>query len=123
MNCLVLDEPTNHLDLPAIDQLEQALDGYDGTLLLVTGNTMAIAVRERGLIRTANVIVLPLLTLAGDAVMAVIVGGMNGSVVIAKTAGIESTAKMRSMMSTRIRTRRSGVKQILPSTTTWKRRP
>ncbi len=35
-NCLVLDEPTNHLDLPAIDQLEHALDGYDGTLLLVS---------------------------------------------------------------------------------------
>ncbi|MEY2463560.1 MAG: hypothetical protein QOH64_1698 [Acidimicrobiaceae bacterium] len=36
VNCLVLDEPTNHLDLPAIEQLEQALDTYDGTLLLVT---------------------------------------------------------------------------------------
>ena len=36
VNCLVLDEPTNHLDLPAIEQLEQALDAYDGTLLLVT---------------------------------------------------------------------------------------
>ncbi len=35
-NCLVLDEPTNHLDLPAIEQLEAALDGYTGTLLLVT---------------------------------------------------------------------------------------
>jgi ATPase subunit of ABC transporter with duplicated ATPase domains len=35
-NCLVLDEPTNHLDLAAIEQLEQALDTYDGTLLLVT---------------------------------------------------------------------------------------
>ena len=32
----MLDEPTNHLDLPAIEQLEQALDGYDGALLLVT---------------------------------------------------------------------------------------
>ena len=26
VNLLVLDEPTNHLDLPAIEQLEQALD-------------------------------------------------------------------------------------------------
>ena len=36
VNLLVLDEPTNHLDLPAIEQLEQALDGFGGTVLLVT---------------------------------------------------------------------------------------
>jgi ATPase subunit of ABC transporter with duplicated ATPase domains len=35
-NLLVLDEPTNHLDLPAIEQLESALDSFDGTVLLVT---------------------------------------------------------------------------------------
>jgi len=35
-NCLVLDEPTNHLDLPAIEQIEQAVDTFPGTLLLVS---------------------------------------------------------------------------------------
>lgn len=36
VNLLVLDEPTNHLDLPAIEQLEQAVEQFDGTVLLVT---------------------------------------------------------------------------------------
>ncbi|MFL6015771.1 MAG: ABC-F family ATP-binding cassette domain-containing protein [Gaiellaceae bacterium] len=36
VNCLVLDEPTNHLDLEAIEQLEDALADYPGTVLLVT---------------------------------------------------------------------------------------
>ncbi len=35
-NLLVLDEPTNHLDIEAIEQLEQALDTFSGTVLLVT---------------------------------------------------------------------------------------
>ena len=36
VNFLVLDEPTNHLDLPAIEQLESALQSFGGTLLLVS---------------------------------------------------------------------------------------
>ncbi len=36
VNCLFLDEPTNHLDLPAIEELEAALEGYPGTIVLVT---------------------------------------------------------------------------------------
>ena len=35
-NTLVLDEPTNHLDLEAIEELERALEGYEGTIVLVT---------------------------------------------------------------------------------------
>ncbi|RLE25091.1 MAG: ABC transporter ATP-binding protein, partial [Actinobacteria bacterium] len=35
-NLLVLDEPTNNLDIEAIEQLEQALDTFDGTVILVT---------------------------------------------------------------------------------------
>jgi ATPase subunit of ABC transporter with duplicated ATPase domains len=36
VNVLVLDEPTNHLDLEAVEQLEQAIEGFGGTLVLVT---------------------------------------------------------------------------------------
>lgn len=43
VNLLVLDEPTNHLDLPAIEQLESALDSFPGTLLLVTHDRRMLA--------------------------------------------------------------------------------
>ncbi|GAA4419073.1 ABC-F family ATP-binding cassette domain-containing protein [Georgenia halophila] len=42
-NLLVLDEPTNHLDLPAITQLEQAIESFPGTVLLVTHDRRMLA--------------------------------------------------------------------------------
>ncbi|MFI8509741.1 ABC-F family ATP-binding cassette domain-containing protein [Streptomyces sp. NPDC085460] len=55
VNLLVLDEPTNHLDLPAIEQLESALDTYEGTLLLVTHDRrMLDAVRVNRRVEVAD---------------------------------------------------------------------
>ena len=35
-NFLLLDEPTNHLDIPAREALQQVLENYSGTILLVS---------------------------------------------------------------------------------------
>ena len=53
-NMLFLDEPTNHLDIPAAEILEEALVGFEGTVLLVshdrrfleTVTTRIISVRD-----------------------------------------------------------------------------
>ncbi len=35
-NCLLMDEPTSHLDLPALEEVENVLAGYPGTLVIVS---------------------------------------------------------------------------------------
>jgi ATPase subunit of ABC transporter with duplicated ATPase domains len=58
VNLLVLDEPSNHLDLPAIEQLESALDAYPGTLLLVTHDRRmldAVRVTRRWVVEAGTV--------------------------------------------------------------------
>jgi len=49
-NFLILDEPTNHLDIPAKEMLEEALQEYEGTVVLVSHDRYFIS-------RVANKIV------------------------------------------------------------------
>lgn len=49
-NLLVLDEPTNHLDIPAKEMLEDAIQNYDGSVIIVSHDRYFIS-------KTANKIV------------------------------------------------------------------
>jgi ATP-binding cassette subfamily F protein 3 len=57
VNFLMLDEPTNHLDIQACEQLEEMLEEFDGTLLIISHDryfldklvTRVVEVRDRKL--------------------------------------------------------------------------
>jgi ATPase subunit of ABC transporter with duplicated ATPase domains len=55
VNVLVLDEPTNHLDLEAVEELEQALASYPGTVVVVSHDRRFLEVLGQ-----ARVLTLPL---------------------------------------------------------------
>ena len=54
VNLLVLDEPTNHLDLPSCDVLEDALDAYPGTVLIVSHDRHLVRNTVDGLIEVRD---------------------------------------------------------------------
>jgi ATP-binding cassette, subfamily F, member 3 len=53
-NLLFLDEPTNHLDIPAAEILEEALVGFEGTVILVSHDRRFLETVSTRVVRLRN---------------------------------------------------------------------
>ena len=56
-NFLILDEPTNHLDIASKEILEEALNGYTGTVLYVSHDRYFINQTATRILRSTNQVV------------------------------------------------------------------
>jgi ATPase subunit of ABC transporter with duplicated ATPase domains len=58
-NLLILDEPTNHLDIPAKEMLEEALQHFDGSVVVISHDryfiskvaTTIVAIEDKKLVK------------------------------------------------------------------------
>jgi ATP-binding cassette subfamily F protein uup len=89
-NVLILDEPTNDLDMDTLDRLQEILDAYEGTLILVS--------HDRDFLdRTVH----KLLVFEGDGKVSSVIGGYSDYLAQKKNDVLNSRAKSENITERR----------------------